>query len=287
MTYTPGYVVVGHLSKDLPAGGGETGGGTVLYAGVTAAQLGVPTALVTACAAADRGLLAPAEAAGVLCAVQPSPATTTFSMEYYGEARQLYLHARATPLGPAALPAAWQGTPILHLGPVADEVDAAAAWDTVCPHALIGVTPQGWMRAWDAAGRITATPWTGAAPLLARTDVLVMSLEDTAGDQEALLGYVALVPLAVVTAAGAGATLYEWGRPVALVPACPATPVDFTGAGDVFAAAFLIRYHETGDALRAIAFAHAAAAYAIEAPGSAGIAARAAVVARSAAGRGD
>ena len=84
MTYTPGYVVVGHLSKDLPVGGGETGGGTVLYAGVTAAQLGVPTALVTACAAADRGLLAPAEAAGVLCAVQPSPVTTTFSMEYHG-----------------------------------------------------------------------------------------------------------------------------------------------------------------------------------------------------------
>ncbi|MDQ2808398.1 MAG: PfkB family carbohydrate kinase [Chloroflexota bacterium] len=281
MTYTPGYVVVGHLSKDLPSSGGVTGGGTVLYAGITAALLGVPTALVTACAPADLALLAPAEAAGVLCAVQPSPATTTFSMEYRSEARQLYLHARATPLGAAALPAAWQATPILHLGPIADEVDAAAAWDEVCPNALIGVTPQGWLRAWDAAGRITATPWTAAAPLLARTDVLVMSLEDTAGDQEALLGYVALAPLAVVTAGGAGATLYEWGQAVAVVPACQATPVDFTGAGDVFAAAFLVRYHETGDALRAIAFAHAAAAYAIEAPGIAGITARPAVTARA------
>ena len=281
MTYTPGFVVIGHLSKDLPPGGGVTGGGTVLYAGLTAAQLGVPTAIVTACAPADLGLLAPAEAAGVRCAVQPSPTTTTFSMEYHGEARQLYLHARATPLGPAALPVAWQATPILHLGPVADEVDAAAAWDELCPNALIGVTPQGWMRAWDAADRITAAPWTSAAPLLARSDVLIMSIEDTAGDQEALLGYVALAPLAVVTAGGAGATLYEAGQPVAVVPAYHATPLDFTGAGDVFAAAFLVRYHETGDALRAIAFAHAAAAYAIEAPGIAGIAARAAVTARA------
>ncbi len=281
MIHTPGYVVIGHLSKDLPPGGGVIGGGTVLYAGLTAARLGVPTALVTACAPADTGLLASVAAAGAIYAVQPSPATTTFSMEYRDEARQLYLHARATPLGPDALPIAWRATPILHLGPVADEVDAAAAWDSVCPNALIGVTPQGWMRAWDAAGRITPAPWLGAAALLAHTDVLVMSLEDTGGDEEALLSYVALAPLVVVTAGSDGATLYEEGQLVAVIPACHAAPVDFTGAGDVFTAAFLVRYHETGDALRAIAFAHAAAAYAIEAPGSAGIAERPAVTERA------
>ncbi|HMA37487.1 MAG TPA: PfkB family carbohydrate kinase, partial [Chloroflexia bacterium] len=69
-------------------------------------------------------------------------------------------------------------------------------------------------------------------------------------------------------------------------PACRARPVDFTGAGDVFAAAFFVGYDESGDAWRAAAFAHAAAAFAIEAPGSQGIAGRAAVTARMAPGPG-
>jgi sugar/nucleoside kinase (ribokinase family) len=280
MTNPPGYLAVGHVSKDLLAGGRVTGGGTGLYASLTAARLGVPTALLTACAPEDIALLEPARAAGIACAVLPSATTTTFRLEYQGEARQLYLFTPATLLGAEAVPREWRNTPILHLGPVAQEVDAGAPWDAICPDALIGVTPQGWMRAWGADGRVQAAPWASAGAILARAHVLVMSLEDTGGDEEVLMGYVAQARMAVVTAGGAGATLYERGRAVATVPSCRATPVDFTGAGDVFATAFLVRYRETGDALRAIAFAHAAA-YAIEAPGTSGIADRAAVAARA------
>jgi sugar/nucleoside kinase (ribokinase family) len=43
--------------------------------------------------------------------------------------------------------------------------------------------------------------------------------------------------------------------------------VDPTGAGDVFAAAFLVRYHETGDAADAAAFAACAASCAVEGVG--------------------
>ena len=64
------------------------------------------------------------------------------------------------------------------------------------------------------------------------------------------------------------------------VPALTAHPVDFTGAGDVFASAFLVAYHETGDPRRAARFAHAAAAFAIEDEGTTGIPSRAAVEAR-------
>ncbi|HUS15525.1 MAG TPA: PfkB family carbohydrate kinase [Chloroflexia bacterium] len=278
----PEYLVVGHISKDLLAGGGTAPGGTVLYAGLTAQRLGVPAGLVTALAGADRDLLAPAEQAGAGCAVLPSDATTTFALEYTGEERQLRLHARAAPVPPDAVPVAWRGAAILHLGPIAAELDARLAWDSVCPGALLGVTPQGWMRAWDAEGLVRPTPWRDAGPILARADVLVMSVEDVAHDAEVLHGYVGQARLAVVTAGHEGATIYEAGHVVAHVPACRAHPVDFTGAGDVFTAAFLIGYRETGDAPRAAAFAHAAAAFAIEAPGTTGIADRDRVDARAA-----
>ena len=265
------------------ADGGIAAGGTALYAGVAAGRLGVPAALVTALAPGDADLLAPAAAAGVQCQVLPSPATTTFALSYAGENRQLILHSQAAILRPEDVPPAWRSTAILHLGPVAAELDPTAAWDTCCPGALCGVTPQGWMRTWDTSGLIRPAPWAAAARVLAWADVLVMSLEDVGNDEEILMGYVEPARLAVVTAGTEGATLYERGRRTGWVPSYRAQPIDFTGAGDVFAAAFLVGYQETGDPRRAAAFAHAAAAFAIEGRGTTGIAPRAAVDARHAA----
>jgi sugar/nucleoside kinase (ribokinase family) len=44
--------------------------------------------------------------------------------------------------------------------------------------------------------------------------------------------------------------------------------VDPTGAGDVFAAAFLVRYHESGNPLEAAAFAACAASCVVEGVGA-------------------
>jgi sugar/nucleoside kinase (ribokinase family) len=279
----PDYLVVGHVTKDLLAGGAIRAGGTALYAGLTVQELGAQAAIVTALAPADAGLLAPAEAAGISCHVLPSTETTTYAISYHGEARDMHLAGRATLLTPADIPPAWRDTPILHLGPVAAELDATADWDGCCPNALIAVTPQGWLRTFDAAGLMSPAPWITARSLLDHADVLVMSGEDVGNDQEALMHYVNMARLAVVTAGADGATLYERGRALGTVPSCHAAPVDFTGAGDVFTAAFLIGYRESGDMWRAAAFAHAAAAFAIEGMGTAGIATRARVEARMAA----
>ncbi len=51
------------------------------------------------------------------------------------------------------------------------------------------------------------------------------------------------------------------------MPAFPATERDPTGAGDVFAAALLVRLHETGDPLDAARFAARVAAASIEGRG--------------------
>lgn len=276
----PDYLAIGHISKDLRPDGPGVAGGTVLYATLTAQRLGRQAALVTALAAADAGLLDAARAAGIAVQIRPSAATTTFDNQYQGETRRQALYAQAARLVPDDVPPAWRGAAIVHLGPVAQELDSGPAWPALFPGALIGVTPQGWMRAWGSDGFIQPIPWAGAAALLPACHVLVLSAEDAGGDAALLAQYVAPAPLTVVTAGSRPATIYERGRPVARVPAFPAHPVDFTGAGDVFAAAFLVAYHETGDPVRAATLAHAAAAYAIEADGTRGIPARARVEAR-------
>ena len=56
--------------------------------------------------------------------------------------------------------------------------------------------------------------------------------------------------------------------------------VDANGAGDVFSAAFLIRYYETGDALLAARFAAVVASFHVEHNGTEGIPTRAQTEAR-------
>jgi sugar/nucleoside kinase (ribokinase family) len=51
------------------------------------------------------------------------------------------------------------------------------------------------------------------------------------------------------------------------VPGFPAREVDPTGAGDVFAGAFLVRLQETGDPFEAARFANATASFCVEGPG--------------------
>ena len=60
----------------------------------------------------------------------------------------------------------------------------------------------------------------------------------------------------------------------------PATEVEPTGAGDVFAAAFLIRYNASGDPYEAAAYAAVAGALTVEADGIRGVPSRAALEAR-------
>jgi sugar/nucleoside kinase (ribokinase family) len=55
------------------------------------------------------------------------------------------------------------------------------------------------------------------------------------------------------------------------VPTLPREEVDPTGAGDVFAAAFLVRYHETEDVGEASVFGACAASCVVEEVGAAGL----------------
>ncbi len=262
---SPDYVVIGHITKDLTPDG-YTIGGTATYAALTARNLGLSVGIVTSF---DPSFDPDSLLADVAIAHIPAANTTTFQNIYRNGRRQQFVHAVATPIKPADVPPAWQHSPVVHLGPLVNEI-SGEIMDTFDRQSLIGVTPQGWMRQWDVSGRVQPRRWEEAEDVLRRAEVLVFSEEDIAHRPDEIDRFAQLARIMVVTQGPAGATLFLAGQPTHY-PAFEAAEVDPTGAGDVFAAAFLVRLHETGDPHQATHFANAVASLSIEGPGVHGI----------------
>ncbi len=270
---TPDFLVVGHVTRDLLADGTSRLGGTAFYAAVTAARLGARVAVYTAGGPElDLSPLEQIARADVVC--RPAAVSTTFHNRYQGGTRQQFLLDRAAPLHPQDLPAGWRAVPTVLLGPVAQEVPPA--WVDAFPSSSVGACLQGWLRSWDGAGRVSFAPWGEAGAWLGRFGAAFLSVEDVAGERAWAARYAALCPLLVLTEGARGATLYERERP-SPVAAFPVPEVDPTGAGDVFAAAFMLRRAEGAAPPAAGRFAAAAAALSVRGGGEAGIPERPAV----------
>jgi 1D-myo-inositol 3-kinase len=269
------FLVIGPITHDLVPNGFRFGG-TVSYSSVTAHRLGWRPGILTR--VAPEGLLegpAPTEPvdiiapdgtplAGIPIHLLPSSTSTTFTNIYRDGVRTQVLTAQAEPVTPADLPAAWADVPVVLLGPLAQDVPAS--WTAVFPRALMGVTPQGWMRRWDAAGHVSPTRWENAASFLHRADVAILSREDVGGDDAYIAELASQAHLLVITDGWHGATLYTGGVSHRIAPR-PTSEVDPTGAGDVFATSFLLRLAETGDPFVAARFANVAASISVEASG--------------------
>jgi sugar/nucleoside kinase (ribokinase family) len=263
----PDYLVIGHVTKDLLTEGFAVGG-TVMYAAVTAQRLGKRAAIVTS-AAAD--LVLPPTFDGIQVARTLSPTTTTFRNIYVDGTRQQYVRAVADPIQPQAIPAAWRQVPLVHLGPLVGEVDEALVHQFAGSHVI--ATPQGWFRSWDEAGLVSLGQWPGADWLLPHLTALILSDEDVRGDPTCVERYVTLTRILVLTHGPRGATVYHRGE-ARDFPTRPAKEVDPTGAGDVFAAAFLIRLSEVGDPWEAARFANVVASFSVEGQGVSAIPSR-------------
>lgn len=261
MAQSPEFLAVGHVTKDLLPGGGYTIGGTVTYAALTACGLGLSAATFTS-ASVDLDL--PSLLPGVAVRVVPSSVTTTFENIYQGQRRQQFLHCTAARLSASDLPLAWREASTVLLGPLVGEL--GLDWLQAFPSALVGVTPQGWMRQWDADGKVSKKPWQDAERILSSVDVLVFSEQDVGRDEVVIQRYLEMAQIGVVTRGRRGATVF-WAGSWRHFPAFRAQEVDPTGAGDVFAAAFLARLGETGDPFEAAPFANCAASFSIEGPG--------------------
>jgi len=257
---TPAFVAVGHVTLDR-FGAIERLGGAALYAAVTAHRLGLSAGILTSHGDDFPLDLLPPQ---IEVARVADGQTTRFEHRTEGSGRQMRVTARGRPLGAADVPEDWRAAAMAMLAPVVDEVDplVGAAFSA----ATIGAAAQGYLRGLDRDGFIVAKAWEGADLVLGRAQALFLSLEDVGGDLASASEWFQRVPIGVLTAGRDGAVLFVNGEPYSVRPH-RAQEVDATGAGDVFAASFMIHYHRHGDPWRAAEAAACAAALSVEGEG--------------------
>lgn len=253
------YLLVGHVCQDIVPDGYRVGG-TAAYAGRTAYILGCHTAVVTS-AAPDYDLAAALP--GIEVHNVPAAQNTVFHNVYTSNGRIQTIHSMAHPLSSRHIPQEWQHAAIVHLGPVANEIDPEVVH--LFSNSLIGLTPQGWMRRWDDAGHVFAREWEQAATILPLAAAVILSEEDLLHDAM-LEQYRRWSRLLVLTRGAGGCTVFL-GDEARLIPAPAVAEVEFTGAGDIFAAAFLVRLQQTGgNPWEAARFANEIAAHSVTQP---------------------
>ena len=257
------YLVIGHVAHDLTPQGPRLGG-TAAYSALTARALGYRVGIVTA--SGPETSLAPLQDIPVVS--HESPNSTTFENIYTEHGRIQYLRAQATRIDLNRVPEILRRGSIIHIGPLANDVDAflPEGFST----GLLGLTPQGWMRKWDAEGRVSRTAWLNADFAMARAGAVVISREDVEGDDEIIEHMAHQTRVLAVTESAAGTVLY-WNGDRRRFRAPEITEVDPTGAGDVFAAAFFTRLFSTRDPWEATRFATLIAACSVTRVGLDGI----------------
>ncbi len=172
------YLVIGHVTQDLTPDGLRLGRHSGIFhtdgacAWSTSWSRDLRKRKKTSMKALD----------GIQVISIPSEHTTTFENIYTESGRRQILHHQAEHISFELVPEVWRSASIIHLGPVAQELDSELP-KKFSP-SLLGVTPQGWMRTWNDDGRIVPCKWQNAEPILPKAGAVVISREDVGGDEE-------------------------------------------------------------------------------------------------------
>ena len=180
----PDYVVIGHICADILPDGTAVLGGTALYSALAAATLGWRTGILTRGRYGFdlNGLDIPPLTIGserIQIVVQDAEWPTCFVNEYAPSGRRTQQIARwAGPIDLRGLPPSWHTARVIHLGPIAQEIDVRQA--TGLNPQFLGTTPQGWMRDWPRAtgGRVQPTHLRLPPELVSQLDGIVVNDEE-------------------------------------------------------------------------------------------------------------
>jgi 1D-myo-inositol 3-kinase len=264
----PDFVAIGHVTLDR-FGESTRPGGSALYTAVTAHRLGLSVGLLT-----SHGDEFPLDVipSKIEVVTVPADETTLFEHRHEAAGRVSHVRAVASPLTVADVPEDWRDASLTLLALVVDEVNPMIA--TLFTDGAVGAAAQGWVRHVQPDGIVIPRPWQSPERLLQSVQALFLSREDIRGQEAEVLEWFQRMPVGVLTADRAGALLFVNGERYEVQPR-PASEVDPTGAGDVFAATFLIQYQREGDPWLAAAAAACAGSLAVEGEGWSTVADRA------------
>lgn len=262
MHQAPDYLAIGHITVDYGPDGEPSLGGTALYGALLAARFGLRAAVLTrgrfdALPSAELTDALTRFATEIEIIVQESEEPTTFTNVAVAGRREQTIHAWAGEIDINGLPPMWRSSRIIHLAPVAQEIDVRRA-GRLSPD-YFGVTPQGLMRKWRSGldGKVSIIPLRLPFEFLGRISGMVLNSEEQslARDEVEVVGSRALV---AITRGPTGAQIVDRGQHMQ-IPAFKVPVRNDTGAGDVFAATlFILRTEGTGAVPAATAAAAAA-----------------------------
>ena len=254
----PRLLAIGHVTWDRLQGQTVLGG-SVTYATQTARKLGWEAAALTS---AGPDFDPARDLPGVTTFLARGDATTRFVNNYgEGGARTQVLSSRGGDVVLSLVPEEWRNPDVLLLGGVAAEIHGRAAEAFAAE--VVGANAQGWVRAFGPGGEVTPCEWQRPDENLAGVHALFLSEHDIPGALRRSRDLMSFVPMIAVTSGWRGLSLVTRDG-IEQVPGFPRTEVDPTGAGDVFAATFLMRYQETGNPSEAAVFACCAASCVVE-----------------------
>ena len=179
----PDYVVVGHICADiLPDGTAVarryrallgTGGGTarLAYRDPDPRSLRFPIGnLQTPPLTLDSDR--------IQIVVQDAEWPTCFVNDYSAGRRTQQITRWAGPIDLRGLPPSWRTARVIHLGPIAQEIDVRQS--TGLNPKFLGVTPQGWMRDWPRAtgGKVQALHLRLPKEFISQVDGIVVDREE-------------------------------------------------------------------------------------------------------------
>jgi len=254
----PRLLAVGHVTWDRLQDQ-QVLGGSVSYATLAARKLGWEAAALTS---AGEDFDPARDLADVKVFRSASGATTRF-VNLYGSdgVRQQVLSARADAIDFGRLPEEWRDPDVLLLGGVAAEIPSRTA--QLFQAEVVGANAQGWLRAFDTDGTVYPLEWKGPGADLAGVHVLFLSEHDLPEARARCRELLSFVPVIALTRGWRGLFLITRDGEQE-IPGLPREEIDPTGAGDVFAATFLMRYQETGNLAEAAAFAACGASCVVE-----------------------
>ncbi len=257
------YLMIGHITQDMTPDGPRIGG-TTTFSSLMAHALGLRVGIVTSWGAE----LPLGQLSKIPIVNLPSDHSTTIKNISTPEGRIQTIYHVAQTIDLNLIPGQWLNSPIVHLGPIAQEVEP-----TLVRHfsnSLIGITPQGWLRTWDNEGRVLPSEWPEGTFVLSNVGATVVSIEDVDYDEARIDEMASATRVLAVTEQSEGVRLF-WNGDVRRFRPPLVTAQDTTGAGDIFAAAFFFRLYTTRDPWESARFATQLAAASVTRNGLDGI----------------
>lgn len=246
------FYAIGHITDDLEpfphVGGGVT------YSSVVAKRLGFTPHIITKCAI-DSPYIKELEDMGIQMHVLPlrdktkEHITTSFSNVYDANGNRtqysLVQQEAITEEDLVHFPEITQNSTIL-IAPVIGKV-AFSLFETLSQKGHVAVTPQGYFRAFASDGKVSQQPMEDVS-FFQYAEEVILSEEDLAFDDGSFFANLkAACPLLIQTHGDKGSSIYKNGTEVLRIPAFrldASEIVDYTGAGDSYATAFLVKKAE-------------------------------------------